>query len=90
MMVSETTNRVDRKDDEMTTQTFNQFCKWNGINADRAEFYRFAAAMTNTADGHKLPELSEADWQNLYDLFTADQDARDLAETQADCLGTLY
>lgn len=67
---------------------FNKATRELNINYDREEFYNFMRGLDTTLT--RLQERTLAEWQGWYDIFQVNDDARDLASTQADALGVLF
>jgi len=66
---------------------FNEFCRQCNVNYDREEFFYF---MCGVDAGSPQPRMLKA-WQDWYHTFAQiNDDARDLADTQADALGVLF
>lgn len=70
--------------------SFNRFCSRNGITSQREQFYGFIREALNVPPGEPVPQLMEADWCIWHEAFATMDDARDLADTQRDALGTLF
>ena len=72
---------------------FNGATKAIGINEDRERFHSFMQGVELNVTPKPLAARTLEDWQNWYNVFVkvcGDDDARDLADTQADALGTLW
>ena len=66
---------------------FNEFCRQCNVNYDREEFFYFMCGVD--ADSPQ-PRMLKA-WQDWYHVFVqVNDDARDLADTQANSLGVLF
>jgi hypothetical protein len=77
-------NDLELKIEVIHICTFNDFIKRAGIATDRDGFHNWA--MSNIDAYHEVRTAWIQDWWFYYDAFCAQQDARDLAETQADAL----
>ena len=70
--------------------TFNGATKALGINYERERFHSFMQGVELNVTPKPLAARTLEDWQNWYDVFCKVCDAVDLADTQADALGTLW
>lgn len=68
---------------------FNKATRELNINYDREEFYNFMRGLEGITPT-RLQERTLAEWQGWYEIFLINDDARDLASTQADALGVLF
>jgi hypothetical protein len=69
---------------------FNWATRELGINEDREQFHTFMQGVELNATPKPLQPRTIEVWQNWYDIFVKACDSADLADTQADSLGTLW
>ena len=67
--------------------TFNGATKALGINYERERFHQWC--VENKVFDLSLSWMLDS-WLNFWNEFLSRQDARDLADTQADALGVLF
>ena len=74
----------------MDKETFNQFCRNASVNWEREEFYNFVRKQLGTPEGAMVGSMTGREWFKLWNQFLGQDDAQDLADTQADALGVLF